>query len=195
MDERVRGTMDRQKEEAALVKRVSSHDADAFNELMLRFLPMIERYTFRLCRSTEITEDVVQETFLRLWQSADRYDPAKATFSTWLHRIAHNLCMDLFRKHQRLSPLPDDWEGELSDSTVNGTDNANTPQSAFEQHRKTAQVAEALDALPERQRSVLLLSYFQGFSNQEIGTIHDLSIAAVESLLARARRNLTKRLL
>lgn len=195
MDERAQGTMDRQKEEAALVQRVSARDADAFNELMLRFLPMIERYTFRLCRSTEITEDVVQETFLRLWQGADRYDPAKATLSTWLHRIAHNLCMDLFRKHQRLSPLPDDWEDELSDSTVNGTDNANTPLSAFEQHRKTAQVAEALDALPERQRSVLLLSYFQGFSNQEIGTIHDLSIAAVESLLARARRNLTKRLL
>ena len=195
MDERAQGTMDRQKEEAALVQRVSTHDADAFNELMLRFLPMIERYTFRLCRSTEITEDVVQETFLRLWQGADRYDPAKATLSTWLHRIAHNLCMDLFRKHQRLSSLPDDWEGELSDSTVNGTDNANTPQSALEQHRKAAQVAEALDALPERQRSVLLLSYFQGFSNQEIGTIHDLSIAAVESLLARARRNLTKRLL
>jgi len=187
--------MDQREEEAALVKRVSAHDADAFNELMLRFLPMIERYTFRLCRSTEITEDVTQETFFRLWQGADRYDPAKATLSTWLHRIAHNLCMDLFRKYQRLSPLPDDWEDELSDSTLDDAGKTNSPQSAFEQNRKTAQVAEALNALPERQRSVLLLSYFQGFSNQEIGVIHDLSITAVESLLARARRNLTKRLL
>ena len=83
--------------EFVLIERIRSRDPDAFDQLMQRFLPMIERYVYRLCRSNDITQDVVQETFLRLWERADRFDSEKATLSTWLHRIAHNLCMDHFR--------------------------------------------------------------------------------------------------
>lgn len=181
--------------EFVLIERIRSRDPDAFDQLMQRFLPMIERYVYRLCRSNDITQDVVQETFLRLWERADRFDSEKATLSTWLHRIAHNLCMDHFRKSARLNPLPDDWESEQAESATQTMVNQGSPESALEQDREATLVASALNELPERQRSVLVLSYFQGFSNQDIGAIHDLSVSAVESLLARARRNLTKRLI
>ena len=69
-------------QDLVLLKRLRGGDPNAFSQLMNRLLPQIERYVYRLTRSREVTDDVVQETFLRLWHSNASFDPAKAKLST-----------------------------------------------------------------------------------------------------------------
>jgi len=173
-----------------LLKRLRGGDPDAFSQLMHRLLPQIERYVYRLTRSREVTDDVVQETFLRLWHNNASFDPAKAKLSTWLHRIAHNLCIDHHRKFARFAPLDDEWEWREQSDTNPNTSSSTDPDTQLLKANQHKALGLALTRLPERQRSALVLAYYQGFSNQEVAGILDLSVQAVESLLARARKNL-----
>lgn len=138
-------------------------------------------------------EDIRQETLLRLWTQADRWRPEIAALSTWLHRIAHNLCIDHLRRTSRLVGEPEDGEIESlthgssdADRDAGGTD----PHHALGQHRLGDQLREALATLPERQRSALILCHYQGLSNRDAAEVLDVSVDALESLLARARRKL-----
>ena len=108
----------------------------------------------------------------------------KASVSTWLHRIAHNLCIDYLRKDK--SSLSTEYEDEHEGS--------DRPADAPEKTQQLAALQQALDALPERQRSAIVLSHYHGFSNKEIATIMDISVDALESILARARRSLKAQL-
>jgi RNA polymerase sigma-70 factor (ECF subfamily) len=130
-------------------------------------------------------EDVVQETFLRLWSRADRFRPEKAKLSTWLHNIAHNLCIDGFRSAKRMTytDTPDDLAREGDD-----------PQTRRSEAERAARVRDAIAALPERQRSALLLCHYQGLSNRDAAEILDVSVDALESLLSRGRRTLRQQL-
>ena len=131
-------------------------------------------------------EDIAQEAFLRLVNKAPRWDPdGGAKLKTWLYRVVVNLCIDRKRKHlpvplEELPELPDLAEGGPADRD-RGLD------------IKYA-VRAALDALPPRQRSAVVLNYYQGFTNREAGELLGVSAEAVESLLARARRALKSRL-
>jgi len=136
-------------------------------------------YAFRMLGSQDSAEDIAQETFLRLWTHADRWQSDKASLSTWLHRIAHNLCIDMMRKDK--SSNTDEYEDEIADPRLG----AEQQQESDERHQR---LQSALMMLPERQRSALVLTHYQGLSNQAVASIMDLSVDALESLLARARR-------
>jgi RNA polymerase sigma-70 factor (ECF subfamily) len=133
---------------------------------------------------SDSANDIVQETFLRLWTRADSYNSYTARLTTWLHNIAHNLCVDSFRRQARISYSDrDDLEMPVSG-----------PGDSYQHTQRAAQVRAALQALPERQRSALLLCHYQGLSNRDAATVLDVSVDALESLLARARRRLKKEL-
>lgn len=107
--------------------------------------------------------------------------PASARLTTWLHRIAHNLCVDWRRKHGRVTPAGDGLP-ELDAGT--------TPQQDLEAAARTARVRAAVNALPERQRDALLLCHYQGLGNQEAAIVLGVGVEAMDSLLGRARRRL-----
>jgi RNA polymerase sigma-70 factor (ECF subfamily) len=104
-------------------------------------------------------------------------------FTTWLHRIAHNLSMDQLRRN-RPEPL-DDPDAEVSE--------APGPEREAAAREAADQLERLLAALPAQQRAALLLTEVQGLSNQQVGDIMNLGVRAVESLLARARRTLRER--
>jgi RNA polymerase sigma-70 factor (ECF subfamily) len=138
-------------------------------------------YAFRMLGNKDSAEDIAQETFLRLWTHADRWQSDKASLSTWLHRIAHNLCIDMMRKDK--SSQTDEYEDEIADQR----------QSAEQQQdsdERLQRLQSALMMLPERQRSALVLTHYQSLGNQAVASIMDVSVDALESLLARARRAL-----
>lgn len=168
-----------------LMTAIQTGDAQAYESAVKKHMKSISHYAFRMLGNTKDTEDITQETFLRLWTHADSWRSEKASVSTWLHRIAHNLCIDYLRKDK--SAVTSEYMDELDmdDKPMDMPDNVN----------KLAALKQALELLPERQRSALVLNHYHGFSNREIAEIMDISVDALESILARARRGLKAQLL
>jgi RNA polymerase sigma-70 factor (ECF subfamily) len=171
-------------DEAEAMRRVAAGDAQAYRALSDRHLPAILRYATRMLRDRGEAEDVAQETFLRLWTHADRWRP-KAKLSTWLHRIAHNLCIDRLRarKVARTQELAEERIARRS-----------SPSGELARLQLGAELQDALDALPERQRAAIVLVHCQGMRGAEAAQILDVSAEAVESLLARGRRTMRETL-
>ena len=172
-------------EEAAVVRRVALGDRAAFVVLVDLHQRPLSAYARRMLNDAAAADDIVQETLLRLWTHAGRFDGKSARLTTWLHNIAHNLCIDSFRKQSRITYTDDDTE---SDAPMAG------PEDQQQMQETGDRVRAALDLLPERQRSALLLCHYQGLSNRDAASILEVSVDALESLLARARRRLKKEL-
>lgn len=163
------------------VRRVAEGDSGAYRALCERYMEPLHRFAQRLLSSPSEAEDVVQETFLRVWQHAPRYQPT-ATVSTWIYRIARNLCLDRLRRRRETDERISLLEGETG------------PGQLLDRKELSHQVQAALSELPERQRSALLLVHFEGLSQQEAAAVLEVGVQALESLLARGRRTLRKQL-
>ena len=168
----------------SLMKRVQKRDPEAFRLLVDRHLPTVHRYLTRLSGSRADADELSQETFLRVWTAAGSYRRGRGRFSTWLHRIAHNLHVDE-RRRQRNEPLL--AEGESRDP---GPD----PEQSMALSEQDRQLQLALMNLPEAQRSALLLCQVQGLSTKQAAAVMGRGARSVESLVARARRSLRRSL-
>ena len=169
-----------QLDEARLVALVRKGDQRAYSDLVVRHLPAIEVYAKRIVNDDTLAQDIAQDVMVVLWQRSSDFNPNKARLTTWLHRIAHNRCIDVLRKRQReVSWDPSESEHPLTES--------DTP-------RAQQPIDVALMRLPESQRTALVLTYYQNLSNREVAEIMNSSVRAVESLLVRARGNLKKQL-
>lgn len=167
-----------------LMAAIVTGDRHAYAEVVRRHARPLAAFAWRMLGNESEAQDIVQETFLRLWMQAQRWDSQKSALSTWLHRIAHNLCIDSLRK---LRASSDEDIAELLD------DRESAEQEVSRESRQV-QLHAAVAALPERQRSALILTHFQSLSNKEVAEILDTSVDALESLLSRARRTLKHRL-
>jgi RNA polymerase sigma-70 factor (ECF subfamily) len=147
----------------------------------MRHLSSIEVYAKRIVSDEALAQDIAQEVMTVLWQRSSDFNPAKARLTTWLHRIAHNRCVDVLRKRKREVSLDSD-----------------DPQREASAPAAGALAQPSIDAelrrLPESQRTALVLTYYQNLSNREVAEIMNSSVRAVESLLVRARGNLKKQL-
>ena len=155
-----------------LVAAVAGGDEQACGLLMQRHLGRIVALGRRMMGNQADAEEIAQEVFLRVWTHAERWEPGRAQFGTWLHRVAANLCLDRLRRRRGtadIDEMPDLVSGELA------------PDARLEADELAARVEEALQQLPERQRAAIVLSYYL-----------DVTIEAVESLLSRGRRQLRK---
>lgn len=168
-----------------LLARAAGGDRRAFALLARRHTPKALSVAQRILGSAAEADEVVQEAWLRVWNKAGQWRPdGTARFSTWLHRIVVNLCLDR-RRRPVMAGLEEAPEEE--DPTPSAPD-------LLARRQVDGQVAGALAELPERQRAALSLCYYEELTAVEAGRILDLSVAAMESLLARARRALRARL-
>lgn len=171
-----------------LMQAVCDGDRQAYQELVRRHLKSLSHYCYRLLGNARDTEDITQETFLKLWLNAASWRAEKAKPSTWLHRIAHNLCIDHLRKHGRVE-LSDEME-DMSEQHRQGEAASDGSAGPLEEDRRQLLLRQALDRLPENQRTALILCHYQNFSNKEAAAIMNLSVKALESAIARAKRSL-----
>ncbi len=155
------------------MREVQRGSRDAFGVLVARHVDALYAYALRLSQHPATAEDMVQETWLTLWQKARSYNPHKARVSTWLHRILHNRYIDGRRRERP--------------EAMTSLDEAYEPAAAATGADSLAQLNKLVDELPLNQKSALTLTYLQGFSNRETAEIMGMSVRAVESLLARAR--------
>ena len=172
-----------------LMRAVCNGDQSAYQTIVRQHLKSISHYAYRMLGNKKDTEDISQETFLRLWVNAAKWQPEKAKLSTWLHTIARNLCVDYLRKHARtLTQENLESETEAKMQQLVDLDERDTA------HDQSTQLEQAILALPENQRSALMLCHFSGFSNKEAAAIMNVSVKALESAIARAKRTLRKTL-
>ena len=136
----------------------------------------------RMLLERQRAEEVLQETLMKAWREAARYDPDRARLSTWLHQIAHNLCIDILRRQRREQPLK-----ENADTII---DSDQSPESLVQTQETQRQLTSAVSALSERHRTALILTYYQSLPNRDVAQIMRISVRALESLLVRARREL-----
>lgn len=167
-----------------LMAAVCDGDQSAYQTIVRQHLNPISHYAFRILGNRKDTEDITQEVFLKLWVNAASWDPKKAKLTTWLHRIAHNLCIDYLRKHGNTQTQEEVKEPYQENEPIQSN------SGNLEQQEKTKQLNEAISLLPENQRSALMLCHYAGFSNKEAAGIMNVSVKALESSIARARRSL-----
>lgn len=168
-------------DDEALMLRAGKGDPAAYRALAERYLAGIVRYATRMLLDQAEAEDVAQETFLRLWRDAGRYEARGYKPSTWLYRVAHNLCIDRLRARRPETDIDDQ----------HGSDRTSAPVADKE---LSAHVAAALARLPERQRAAIALVHYEEKSLEEAGIVLGCAAGAVESLLARGRRSLREQL-
>ncbi|MBK0401129.1 sigma-70 family RNA polymerase sigma factor [Limibaculum sp. M0105] len=172
-------------EEAALLARYAAGDQAAARALTEQFLPLALRQAWRVLGSEAEAEEVAQEAMLKLWRQAPSWRAGEARVSTWLYRVTQNLCIDRIRRRRATANVDD--LPEPADPAPGVLERL----SASDDMRR---LARAIMALPQRQRDALVMRHFDGASNPDIAERLDCSVEAVESLLARARRQLQKEL-
>jgi RNA polymerase sigma-70 factor, ECF subfamily len=166
--------------DAELLRAIADGDRAAFDRLSRRHLDRAYGVALRITGSRADAQDVVQDVFLRLWQRPDSWRPGQAQFSTWLYRVVVNRCLDLKRRPR----------GTDLDSVEEPQDpDANAEDGLLEAERSRA-LDSAVNQLPERQRTAIVLTYTAGLRNAEAASAMDISVKAFEALLVRAKREL-----
>jgi RNA polymerase sigma-70 factor, ECF subfamily len=170
-----------------LIAAAGAGDEAAFAALTRRHVARATMLATRFLGSASDAEDVVQDAFWRAWKTLPNWRPGEAAFSTWLHRVVVNLCIDRQRRARLRRWLPFSEAPEPVSHDVAADDRVM-------QSGELRAVLADIHALPDRQRAALLLCVDGERSNMEIGSVLGVSEKAVESLLVRARRSLRSKL-
>ena len=167
-----------------LVRRIALGDGTAWPVLLKRHLSPVMGYAWYVLQDHAAAEDVAQETFVRLLGKVDSWHAGGPKLRTWLYRVAMNLCIDRRRARREVA----------LDETIAPPDPVTDGRSLERRTELTAKVGSALARLPERQALALTLVHYQGFTQDEAARVLEVSVAALESLLARGRRTLRREL-
>lgn len=167
-----------------LLRGVGRGEPAAMRMLIAKKLPRVFGLAMRMLHDSAEAEDVAQEALIRIWRHATAWQPGRARFDTWLHTVVLNLCRDRLRRRRSVT---NDVVPEVVDPTPDA-------EAGMLETERGLAVAEAMSALPERQREAILLVHYQDLSGIEAAAALDVSAEALESLLARGRRTLRARL-
>lgn len=174
--------------DAKIVTALAAGDHGALKSLMERHLQSIKSLAWYMLKDEMKAEDIAQEVFIKAWKHAPNWQSGGAKYSTWLYRVAKNLCYDQLRKKQEvhLDVLPDITDPSLASDEAMIQSDTLTSQKTH--------IAAALNALPRRQNLAIILCHFQNKSQKQAADIMEINVRAYEGLLARGRHNLRQRL-
>lgn len=172
------------REDAALVAQIAERDEAAFRAAINVHAPRLHAIAYRMVGAAAEAEDITQETMLRLWDHAPRLagnTGSPVRLGAWLKRVAVNLAIDRIRVAKRVS------EGE---EVPERADDAPLADAKIEADEQTGTARALVEALPDRQRAAIVLTYFEELPNADAAEAMDMNIKAFESLLHRARKAL-----
>lgn len=165
--------------DAELTAAVCAQNQQAFTVLISRHYQAVYRVAWRSCRNDADSEDVTQEAFLKLWNNPSQLRDGNAV-KGWLMRVASNLVMDKFRQ----KPMQD------IEAALHIADQALPADAKLDHTQVAARIDTEIANLPERQRLALTMVHFEHLTNIAAAAAMEISVDALESLLARARRAL-----
>jgi RNA polymerase sigma-70 factor, ECF subfamily len=174
-----------------LLERLANGDRDALSPLMARHYQRLYRIALSYLRNADDALDAVQETFVKAFQHAGRWD-GRSEAGPWLTRIAVNHSIDRYRRTRRRRATFAPWEESDHDETKAVEDPSPEQRAAGQEVGR--RIAGALGALPERQRAVFVLRHYEEMSLEEIADSLEMSLGTVKSSLHRAVHRLRERL-
>ena len=179
-----------------LMSLVSKGDDIAFEELVQRHMKRAIRTAQAVVGNPADADEIAQEAFLLVWNKAETFDPTRSRFSTWMYRIIVNRALDMTRRRRIADGEPDpetpsDAQTPLEE-LIQTEDERQDPIA--DQAQEGEIVKNAVAGLNQRQRTAVALFHFEGLSVRDCADAMDVSEAAVESLLSRARASLRNRL-
>ncbi len=182
--------------DAEVMLELKGGNMAAFDILLAKYRRPIIHFMFRMVHNQAVAEELAQEVFLRVYRSRETYR-AEARFSTWLYRIATNLGVNHARdtRHERTAPTVhlDEPDYETGTTPDLADDRPTAEAKLLRQERMNA-IREHVMALPERQRTAVLLHKYEGMDYKGIGEVLKLSESATKSLLFRAYQTLREKL-
>ncbi|MDF2651302.1 MULTISPECIES: RNA polymerase sigma factor SigW [unclassified Paenibacillus] len=180
--------------EARLAKLARNGDRNAFAELVELYKDKIFHLAYRMLNNKQEAEDAVQETFLRVYTNLHRYDENQK-FSTWIFRIGTNLCIDKLRRRKNTYSLDAEMpDGEGNDYYAMLPSHEDTPEKQVIVSETQEQIRQAIETLPEKYKSVVILRYLHDMSLQEISDVLDMPVTTIKTRVHRGREYLRKRL-
>lgn len=170
----------------ALVQAVAEGEGDALGELYDRFSPLLLALGRRILGDAEEAEDVVQETFVHLWRRATRYDPQKSSVSTFLVLVTRSRAIDRLRTRQVI----DRTLGQVGLEPSATLDTSGDGVSRVLNLERRERVRQELATLPDEQRQVLDLAFFDGLTQREIAERTGIPLGTVKTRTLLAMRKL-----
>ncbi len=183
-----------------LMQRCQAGDIQAFDELVTRHRVSLLSFASRVVGDRETAEDLVQETFIRMFRAIPRYKVGKAKFTTWMYRILSNLCKNELRNRGRRSQIvtkspPENGQNDYQQiiSRIPAAASSH-PDCQLERKELHAMIEQAISELPPKYRIPLALRDIQDLSYEEIAKIVKIPMGTVKSRINRARQTLQERL-
>jgi RNA polymerase sigma-70 factor, ECF subfamily len=180
-----------------LMEELSAGSHEAFDLLLSRYEAPVITFCYAFMRNREAAEDLAQETFMRVFRNANRYQPV-AKFTTWLYRIAANLCINELKKGKLRHNLsldesagPDPEGTKIIERIASG---GASPLNDVERHEAEKMIGRAIDHLPEDQRTTLVMVEYHHMQYQEIAEILGVTVSAIKMRVKRARETLKETL-
>lgn len=178
--------------EKRLINQAIAGERQAFSELVELYQHKIYQVSYRMMGNRSEAEDVGQETFLRVYANLSRYDQSQK-FSTWIYRIATNLCIDRLRKRRMTFSLDQEVAGTEGLDLYSQTPvQQKTPEAEVVTLEIQREVQIAMDQLPAKYKSIMILRYIEDLSLQEVSEIVSLPVTTIKTRIHRGRETLKK---
>ncbi len=169
--------------DSQLIREIKDGRVELYGELIAKYETKILFFISAIIKNTQIennAEDLCQETFYKAYRNLKNFRGVDSSFSTWLFAIARNTVMSELRKLKSLEILFDE-----DDSFISVPDSL--PENELLKHEKLIKVREAINKLPERQRSAIILREYEQMDYTQIAVVLESTVSSVKSLLNRAR--------
>lgn len=166
-----------------LVRRSQAGDGEAFGLLFEQYKNLVYRTAYLMVGTAADAEDILQEVFLQVHRSLDTYDPTRGSFSTWIHRVTVNRCLN-WRRGRHVTDQLESAEGQAAESAISPAEGLADRDS----------VRRVLDGLTHKLRVVVVLRHYWGLSYAEIAEMLDLPLGTVKSRLNLAMQQMKNQL-
>ncbi|WP_400163770.1 RNA polymerase sigma factor [Brevibacillus sp. TJ4] len=173
--------------DSQLIREIKEGNVECYAELIRRYERKILSFVTHLLRQSNlqhVAEDICQETFYKAYKSIHSFRDVEATFSTWLYTIARNTVLSELRKSRNSDVYLEDAQ-QMPMASVKSL-----PEAVLLRNERERMVRQAINSLPEKQRSALILREYEQLDYNEIAVILNLTVSSVKSLLFRARQSI-----
>ena len=172
-----------------LMVLVKKANHDAFAEIVARHTDRFLALAYRTLHNRDDAEDIVQASFIKVWQKPESWDGKKSQFTTWFYRVVVNACHDYRRKHKRIVDVDDQMFDVIIDPQESEQENLEFQEYGAWQ-KKCVEVA--ISKLPASQKDAINLVVYSELPQKKVAEIMNISLKALESLLVRGKRSMAK---